>query len=186
MQSTQLVPAISIEQRIFEFRGYRVMVDRDLAELYDVETKQLNRQVERNRARFPSEFMFRLTRKETRELVAQVPRFRALKHSTVRPRVFTEHGIAMLASVLKSERAIRMSILIVKAFVRFRQLLLNQHELADRLRKLEQRIDRHDAELSEIINAIRRLLEAPMPARKPIGFRLSEPAARYRVGSRKK
>src|ERR1051326_5971028 len=99
---TSIAKYDEIEQRIFIIRGHKVMIDRDLAELYNVPTKHLNRQVKRNKIRFPKEFMFRLTTKEKNELIANCHRFESLKHSIVLPYVFTEHGVAMLATVLNS------------------------------------------------------------------------------------
>lgn len=113
----ELIPQERIEQRIFLIRGHRVMIDRDLAELYGVKTKYLNQQVRRNIKRFPQEFMLPLTEEERDELVAICNRFRTMKHSSTLPYAFTEHGVAMLASVLKSERAIKISIIIIKTFV---------------------------------------------------------------------
>ncbi len=168
-----------IEQRIFIIRGYKVMIDRDLADLYAVETKYLNRQVKRNRERFPSEFMFKLTRKERDELVTNWHRFDTLKHSSVLPYAFTEHGVAMLASVLKSDRAIKMSILIVKAFVRLREFLATQRELAKKIMLLESRIDTHDKEIQSIVEAIHRLIEPPEKPKREIGFKVSEPKIKY-------
>lgn len=102
-----------IEQKIFLIRGQRVMIDRDIADLYQVETKQLNRQVKRNYERFPAEFMFQFTGREKEQLVTNWHRFKSLKHSTTRPYAFTEHGVAMLSSVLNSERAIQVKIQIM-------------------------------------------------------------------------
>ena len=110
---SNIIPQEIIEQRIFLIREQKVMIDRDLAELFGVETKYLNRQVKRNIERFPKEFMFQLTKKEKNELVTNWHRFASLKHSSYPPFVFTEHGVAMLASVLNSKSAIKMSIHIV-------------------------------------------------------------------------
>lgn len=179
LKPKSIIPVGLIEQRIFIIRGYRVMIDRDLAELYAVETKQLNRQVKRNKERFPIEFMFKLTRKERNELVTNWHRFDTLKHSSVLPFAFTELGVAMLASILKSERAVRMSILIVKAFVRLREFLSTQKELAKKIILLESKIDSHDREIQSIIEAIHRLLEPPEKPKRQIGFRVEEPKAKY-------
>ena len=185
MKSKSIIPVGLIEQRIFIFRGLKVMIDRDLAELYGVETKHLNRQVKRNKERFPSEFMFRLTRKEKHELVTNWHRFDSLKHSSVLSCVFTEHGVAMLATVLKSERAVRMSILIIKAFVRLRELLTSHKELAEKFELLETRIDKQDQQINAIIETIRRLLEPPAKPKRQIGFRVEEPKVPYHVRKRK-
>ncbi len=160
-----------IEQRIFLIRGQKVMVDRDLAELYEVETKYLNRQVKRNKDRFPSEFMFQLTLKEKQELVTICHRFRTMKHSSALPFAFTEHGVAMLATVLRSERAVKISIHIIKAFIKLREFLSVHKELAQKLKKLESVVERHDAQIKSIFEAIRQLMIPPLdPLKRKIGF----------------
>jgi hypothetical protein len=116
------------EQLIFQFRGVRVMVDKDLADLYGTVTKVLKQQVKRNLGRFPQDFMFELTKQEREELVTNCDRFDRLKHSTINPMVFTEQGVAMLSSVLRSEKAIQINIEIMRAFARYRSLLKeNEH-----------------------------------------------------------
>ncbi len=162
------------------------MIDRDLAELYDVETKHLNRQVKRNKERFPGEFMFKLTKKERNELVTNWHRFDTLKHTSVLPYAFTEHGVAMLASVLKSDRAVKMSIMIVKAFVRLREFLGTQKELAKKIHLLESKIDSHDREIQSIIEAIRQLLQPPEKSNRPIGFQVEERRVLYQVRRKNK
>ena len=173
-----------IEKRIFIIRGLKVMIDRDLAELYGVETKHLNRQVKRNSDRFPNEFMFQLTKKEKEELVPNWHRFAPLKHSSVLPYAFTEHGVAMLATLLKSEQAVRMSILIIKAFVRLREILTSHKEVSEKLHMLETRIDKHDEEIQAIIEAIRQMLAPPEKPKRRIGFRVDELGARYVIRKR--
>ncbi len=168
MSTIMLVKAV--EKRIFVIRGQKVMVDRDLAGLYGVETKYLNRQVKRNLERFPAEFMFRLTHKEKNELVTNCHRFNSIKHSSVLPYAFTEHGVAMLASVLKSEKAIKISIHIVKTFIKLREVIWSHKKLAGKLNELEQRVSKHDTEIKTILEAIRQLVpESDKPKRK-IGF----------------
>ena len=159
-----------IENRIFLIRNQKVMVDRDLAELYGVETKYLNRQVKRNIERFPEEFMFQLNQKEKQELVTNCHRFQSMKHATTRPYVFTEHGVAMLASVLKSERAVKISIHIVKTFIRLREFIITHKELAQKMEELEQKIGAHDQEIKTIIEFIRRLIDEPEKQKPQIGF----------------
>ena len=163
-----LIPIERIESRIYLIRGQKVMLDKDLAELYGVETKYLNRQVKRNIERFPEEFMFRLTSQEKDELVTNWHHLSGLKFSYHRPYVFTEHGVAMLSSVLNSERAIRVNIMIIKAFIRLRQVLLDHEELICLFKKLETRVDQHDTVINEIVEAIRELMT---PVRtEAIGF----------------
>jgi len=165
----------NIKDKIFIFRGHRVMIDRDLAELYGVETKYLNRQVKRNRERFPSQFMFQLNAREKAELVTICHRLESLKHSSALPYAFTEHGVAMLASVLRSERAVKISIHIIDVFIKLREYISAQKEILLKLRSLEQRVGVHDQEIQAILNAIRQLM-APPPEKKkePIGFRLNK------------
>jgi phage regulator Rha-like protein len=166
-----LIPQEVIEQKIFMIRGHKVMIDRDLAELYGVETKYLNRQVRRNIERFPEEFMFQLTKEEKGELVTNWHRLAMMKHSSSLPYVFTEHGVAMLASVLNSDRAIKISILIIKAFVKLREILATHKELAHKLSELEKRIEKHDTEIQAIFDAIRQLMEPPtVKEKRIIGF----------------
>ena len=168
----ELVPAEMIENRIFVIRGQKVMIDRDLAELYGVPTKYLNQQVRRNILRFPPEFMFQLSEQERSELVAICNRLGSLKHSTSLPHVFTEHGVVMLASVLSSERAIKMSIFIINTFVRLRQILYSNKELAHKLEQLERKVGALDSDVKAIFDAIRKLMEEPASKHsKRIGFR---------------
>lgn len=127
----------SVENRILIIRGVQVILDRDLADLYNVETKRLNEQVRRNLLRFPENFRFQLTQNEFQELVANCDRFSSLKHSTVCPFAFTEQGVAMLASVLRSETAIRVSIRIMDAFVSMRHFLINNADVFRRLSTIE-------------------------------------------------
>ena len=170
-----LIPQEKIEQRIFVIRRRKVMLDRDLAELFGVKTRHLNRQMKRNIRRFPEEFMFQLTKKERDELVPIWHQFKKMKHSYALPYAFTEHGVAMLASVLHSDRAIKMSIIIIKTFVKLRQILATHKELAYKLRELENRVGKHDSDIQAIFQAIKQLLEPP-PAKekKVIGFRVEK------------
>ena len=167
----ELIPQERVEQSIFFIRGHRVMIDRDLAELYGVKTKYLKQQVRRNIKRFPQEFMFPLTKEERNELVAICNRFKTMKHSSVLPYAFTEHGVAMLASVLNSERAIKISIIIIKTFVKLREILSTHKELVYKLRELESKIEKHDVKIQEILDAIRQLMKPPEETKKNIGFR---------------
>jgi phage regulator Rha-like protein len=159
-----------IEQKIFIIRGQKVMIDRDLAGLFGVETKYLNRQVRRNKARFPNEFAFSLTPAEKDELVTICHRFASMKHSSSMPYAFTEHGVGMLATVLNSEQAIRMSIAIIKTFVKLREMLSANKELALKLGELENRIEKHDEDIAAIFEAIRELMTPPAKPKREIGF----------------
>ncbi len=180
-----LIPQETIEQRIFLIRNQKVMIDRDLSELYGVETKHLNRQVKRNIRRFPEEFMFQLTIEERNQLVTICHRFKTMKHSISLPYAFTEHGVAMLASVLKSDRAVKISIIIIKAFVKLREMISTHKEFVHKFAELERKIERHDEEIKIIFDAIRQLMTTPEPKKKKIGFSVRESRALYRTPLRK-
>lgn len=165
-----LISPVQIEQRIFLIRGHKVMIDRDLAAFYGVETKYLNRQVRRNRERFPEEFMFRLSRQEKTELVTNWHRLEPLKHSSVLPLVFTENGVAMLASVLRSKRAVRISIFIVKTFIRLRKWIAENKDLAWKLDRLEGKVKQHDAEIRTLFETIRQLITPSERPKRQSGF----------------
>ncbi len=166
---------------ILVVRGQKVMIDRDLAELYGVSTKALNQAVKRNSARFPSDFMYKLTISEKIELVTNRDRFRMLKYSTSLPHVFTQEGVAMLSSVLNSERAIEVNIAIMRAFVKMRELLLTHKELTERIVELERRYSTHDQKIIAIFEVIKQMLEPMVETEEsdksekiekpPIGFR---------------
>jgi hypothetical protein len=158
---------VDIQKSILSIRGKRVMIDRDLALLYGVETKRLNEQVKRNIHRFPGEFMFQLTREEKNEVVANCDHLSSLKFSKVNPYAFTEHGTVMLAAVLNSGVAITMSIVIVKAFVNIRKWALTNELLAKRIDDLE---SKYDSKFKTVFTALRRLIDQPAVERNPIGF----------------
>jgi hypothetical protein len=160
-----------IESRIFLIRGQKVMLDADLAELYGVETKRLNEQVRRNIERFPVDFMFRLTAEEKVEVVANCDHLAKLKFSPSLPYAFTEHGALMLGNVLKSERAVEVSLMVVRAFVHLRELVSGNKELAQKLNLLERKVGAHDKAIAELINAIRQLMSPSATEKKrSIGF----------------
>ncbi len=155
--------------RILVIRGQRVLLDADLAELYEVETKRFNEQVRRNAKRFPPDFMFTLTQDEFDSLRSQIATSNRGGRRYL-PMAFTEHGAIMAASVLNSDRAVEMSVYVVRAFVQLRELLTSHKALADKLAELERRVSHHDNSLAEVINAIRALMAQPKPANRPIGF----------------
>jgi phage regulator Rha-like protein len=144
----------TVKDLIFNIRGVFVMFDRDLAEIYQVENKRLNEQVKRNIKRFPVEFRFQLNNFEKSELVANCDRFKNLKHSSVNPYAFTEQGVAMLSSVLRSETAIKVSIKIINAFVEMRHIMSNNAELFQRLNKVEQKQIESDDKFDILFNAL--------------------------------
>jgi len=161
----------SIERTINFFRGQKVMVDADLARLYQVPTSRLNEQVKRNRRRFPKDFMFQLTAEEASSLTSQIAISNPRGGRRHRPYAFTEQGVAMLSSVLKSGRAVQVNIAIMRAFVKLREILATHHELAERLEELEGRFQQHDAQIQEVFEAIRALLAPkPDPSKRRIGF----------------
>ena len=178
MQSKEdLSPAITkaatsphaLSARILQIRGQRVLLDADLAELYEVATKRLNEQVKRNADRFPADFMFQLTPEEFTDLKSQYATSSWGGRRKL-PFAFTEHGAIMAASVLNSRRAVETSVYVVRAFVQLRELLSSQKVLAEQVTKLERRVSHHDQSLTEIIDALRALMERPSPAKRSIGF----------------
>jgi hypothetical protein len=193
-----LVPVERIEQLIYLIRDQKVMLDSDLAEIYGVTTKRLNEQVSRNADRFPLDFAFQLTRQEVANLRSQIatsslethPKFAVVRSHggrRYRPLVFTEHGAIMLASVLNSPVAVEASVRVVRAFVRLREMLASNRELAQRLDELERKFEGHDAAIGNLFEAIRQLISTPEPKRRKIGFQVKEAASRYRmkrIGSR--
>jgi hypothetical protein len=152
---------------IFQIRGYKVMIDSDLALLYHVATKVLKQQVRRNAKRFPSDFMFELTKLEKNELVTNCDRLTFLKHSSVNPLAFTEQGVAMLSSVIRSAKAIQINIDIMRAFARYRVLFRETEILNKNLKTLDNKLDRSFQFLLEKIDAA----DKPKRKRRPIGFK---------------
>src|ERR1041385_647921 len=168
MTNTNLVPIERIEKVIYLIRSEKVMLDRDLASLYGVETKMLNRAVKRNLKRFPSDFMFQLTQDEADLLRCQIGTSKTGRGGRrFLPYVFTEQGVAMLSTVLNSERAISVNIEIMRAFVKLRQLLASNTELVRRLDELE---SKYDKQFKIVFDAIRKLMATPPRDRKEIGF----------------
>lgn len=153
-----IVPQEIIENRIYLIRGRKIMLDMDLAQLYKVKTKVLNQAVKRNLKRFPEDFMFILTEKDKAEVVTNCDHLSKLKFSYQLPYAFTEHGVAMLSSVLNSERAIQVNIAIMRAFGKLREILSTHKELAHKLSELEHKIEKHDGEIQAIFEAIRQLM----------------------------
>lgn len=182
----------SIQNRIYVVRGVRVMLDRDLASLYETATKVLNLAVKRNRMRFPDDFMFQLTKEEYEGIRSQIETLEksdnplrlqneTLKnargqHSKYLPYVFTEQGVAMLSGVLNSDKAINMNIAIMRAFIEIRKVLARQNDIKEQLKQIKERIGEHDAQLNQIYNAMENLLDAKAAERnweerERIGFK---------------
>ena len=168
-----LVPRERIEQTILLIRGHRVMLDADLAKLYGVTTFNLNKAVKRNIDRFPDDFMFRLSAQETAVLTFQIgiskPRGRGGRRNA--PYVFTEQGVAMLSSVLRSQRAIQVNIAIMRTFVKLRELAASHRSLATKLAQLERKMGGHDGQIRSLFDAIRQLMEPPATKSRRIGFK---------------
>ncbi len=167
-----LMPSKAIENKIYLIRGHKVMLDCDLAKLYKVRTKRLNEQVSRNIKRFPEDFMIQLTKEETECLRSQIATSKRGGRRYL-PYAFTEQGVAMLSSVLNSERAIQVNIAIIRAFVMLRQVLTTHKELARKLSELEIKIERHDEEIQNIFEAIRQLMAPTENPKRRIGFKTS-------------
>lgn len=177
MGHSSLIPVEKIEKAIYLIRGEKVMVDRDLADLYGLPTKVFNQAVKRNASRFPPDFMFQLTMEEARKwwsdemeshLRSQNVTLKRGQHIKYRPNAFTEHGILMLSSVLSSERAIQVNIEIMRAFINLRRMLASNAELSRRFDELESKYDR---KFKVVFDAIRQLMSPPLSGRKQIGFR---------------
>jgi hypothetical protein len=173
-----VITAPAIEKRIFVVRGRQVMLDEDPADLYDVTTKRLVQQVKRNRERFPADFMFQLTKGEAEALRSpNVTSNDGRGGRRYAPYVFTEQGVAMLSGVLRSKQAIAVNIEIMRTFVELRRVALSYAALQERLdveREMTGRLDQHDEQLSQIFDALHRLMEPPQPEKRPVGFRVRD------------
>src|SRR6202167_275136 len=164
-------PTVAVESRILFVRHHRVILDADIAKLYGVPVKRLNEQVKRNQERFPSDFMFQLTEKEHAALRSQIATSKKSRGGRrYTPYAFTEHGAIMAATVLNSERAVQMSVFVVRAFVRLRELLAANRQLAAKIYELETRLDSHDSAIWDLIKAIRQLMNVKRSPRRRIGF----------------
>ena len=202
----EIIPVEQVARRILYFRGEKVLLDFDLAVLYGVGVKVLNQAVKRNRERFPDDFMFQLTGEETQllrsqllksgnrqvaenggpgtnwsQIVTSSQKYRGTKY---RPYAFTEEGVAMLSSVLKSKRALKVNIAIMRAFVKLRQTLDANRQLAQKFSELEERVGKHDDEIAAILEAIRQLMTPPERPRREIGFHVREKPPVYRARKR--
>jgi len=184
MKDSGLIPVERIEKAIYLIRGEKVILDRDLADLYEVDTRVLNQAVGRNRDRFPSDFMFHLSAEEAEDLIFQIGRSKGRGGRRHRPYAFTEQGIAMLSSVLNSERAVKVNIAIMRAFVKLRQLLDTNRQLAQKFSELERHVGKHDQEIAVILEAIRQLMAPLEKPRREIGFHVREKSPQYRARKR--
>ena len=197
--SNDVIPVELLARTILVLRGQKVLLDADLARLYGVSTKVLNQAVKRNPERFPEDFMFQLTIEEAQNLAFQTARsdqgegheevrsrsqivtLKRGQNIKYRPFAFTEQGVAMLSSVLRSERAVKVNIAIMRAFVQLREALETNSALARKFTELEKRVGKHDDEIGAIIEAIRQLMAPPAKKKREIGFHVRERAARYRT-----
>jgi hypothetical protein len=171
MAKTAMVVASKVDSKVFVLRGQRVILDRDLAELYGVQVRRLNQQAKRNAKRFPPAFRFQLSPHELKILRSQNV-ISSEGHGGTRylPYAFTEHGAIMAATVLNSERAIEMSVFVVLAFVRMRRAIAGNRNVLTKLAELERRLEGHDTDIQDLMNAIRELMSPPEPTRTRIGF----------------
>ncbi len=168
-----LIPIERIEKNILLIRGYKVMLDSTLSELYGVQTKTLIQSVKRNQSRFPSDFIFQLNKKETEILRSQFVTSNKKRRGGRRysPYVFTEYGIAMLSSVLNSERAIQVNIAIMRAFMQLRRLIGSNKILAKKIQELEHKIGKHDQAISSLFETIHEMINPPVIEKRKIGFK---------------
>jgi phage regulator Rha-like protein len=178
-----LVPLERIASKIYQIRDIRVMVDSDLAALYGVKTKALKQAVRRNIKRFPDDFMFELTEEENRALRSQNVTLKRGQHSKYLPFAFTEQGVAMLSSVLNSERAIQVNILIMRAFTTLREMLSTHEGLRRKVEAMERKYDR---QFKVVFDAIKQLIDIESKPKRKIGFEVKESSAQYRTRAKKK
>src|SRR6267143_555889 len=176
----EIIPVARIASSIHLLRGQKVMLSQDLAALYGVAVKALHQAVKRHVTRFPADFVFQLTAEEFTNLKSQfvTSSWGGLRRAL--PYAFTEQGVAMLSSVLNSERAVKVNIAIMRAFVKLHEALETNRELARKFGELEKRFGKHDEEIEAIIEAIRQLIAPSKPSRREIGFHVREKTARYR------
>jgi ORF6N domain len=179
MNKAAIVLVRKVDSKILLLRGHKVIMDADLSELYGVSVKRLNEQVKRNARRFPPDFVFHLSRSEYQNLRSQIATSSS-EHGGRRylPYAFTEHGAIMAATVLNSKRAIEMSIFVVRAFVRMRDTLATNRQVLAKLSALERRVEIHDADIQELVDALRALMAPPPPNHRRIGFEMPAGSAK--------
>jgi hypothetical protein len=179
-----IIPTDRIEKSIYLIRGQKVILDKDLAAIYSVPTFRFNEAVKRNKDRFPEDFMFQLTNAETKILISQNAMSKPGQGGRrTLPYAFTEHGAVMAANILKSPIAVQMSVIVVRAFVKMREMLIEQRDLAKKLSDLEQK---YDHQFKIVFDAIRALMEPPEKPKKKIGFEVKESEAAYGKSAKKK
>jgi len=170
-QNQHLIPDEAIINKIYFIRGHKIMLDRDLAELYGTNARRLREQVKRNHERFPEHFMFQLTEQEVQMMVSQnaIPSRKHLGGTL--PYAFTEHGVLMLANILKNKTAIQISIRIIEIFVKLREMLLTHKDILLKLEQLEKHVSGHNKDILHIFKVLKQLIQQPAPPRRQIGFR---------------
>lgn len=172
--NTKIIPVESVISKIIIIKDQKVILDSELAKLYSVTTKRLNQQVKRNIKRFPQDFMFQLTEKEYEDLRSQFATSNKKGGRRYSPFVFTEQGVAMLSSVLSSEKAIEVNILIIRAFIKLREILSTHNEVKKKLEEMENKYNAHEEKIIQIIHLINHLLEPPEKPKRKIGFSLED------------
>ena len=178
MSKVPAIPQEIIQKKIHLIRGQKVLLDRDLATMYDVQTRDLNKAVQRNLSRFPEDFMFQLSPEEFRSFMFQSGTSKR-GGTRKRPYAFTEQGVAMLSGVLRSDHAVEVNIAIMRAFVSLRRMLSSHKDLAEKLAALENSLEKHDEHIRTLFSAIRQLMEVPEKPKRQIGFQVKEPHAPY-------
>jgi hypothetical protein len=174
MDTKELIPIEAISQRIFIIRGVKVMLDTDLAELYGVSTMRLNQAVKRNISRFPPDFVFRLDQAEKTKVITNCDNLTRLKFSHHLPYAFTEHGVAMLSAVLRSECAVEMSIYIVRAFIKLRELLASNKDLANKVKEIEREQKLQNRHINVIYRILDKFIDGPVKEKGKIGFNVCQ------------
>jgi phage regulator Rha-like protein len=173
-RTASLIPTESVITKILGIRNQKVILDSELAKLYGVPTKRLNEAVKRNKKRFPPDFMFQLNQKEFEALRSQFATSKGRGGRRYIPLVFTEQGVAMLSSVLNSERAIEVNIMIMRAFVKLREIISTHKKVEEKLKELEQKLQSHDDQIVQIIQVIHQLITPPELPKRKIGFTVEE------------
>jgi hypothetical protein len=171
LEPVSIVISEPFERRIFFMRGKAVMIDMDLAELYETTSGALNQAVKRNISRFPVDFMFMLSNAERQELITNCDRFASMRHNPSNPHAFTEQGVAMLSSVLRSDRAIQVNIEIMRAFVDMRKAMLANKSLAQQVEKISKTVTTHGKHIAVLSDIVHNLIEPPIKPKRKIGFR---------------
>lgn len=179
MELKGIIPIETVLSKILLIRNQKVMLDSDLAKLYNVTTKRLNEQVKRNNKRFPADFIFQLTKDESASLRSQIATSKGKGGRRYLPIAFTELGVAMLSSVLNSDRAIEINIIIMRAFVKLREIISTSQKVEEKLKEIEARLDEHDDQILNIMEAINQMLAPPEKPKTKIGFQIKEKAIRY-------